>query len=157
MKLFASALLNDNISNEIKEKAINDYKRLNSLINSFLKTQLQRNERGNATIFGFELGDAKLSDGQIILIQFCLAIYSQEHVLKDLILILDEPENHIHPSILLSTLDKIIECVPNGQIWIATHSIPLLAHFDTDCIWFVDEGKVRHAGKIPEKVLYPSE
>ncbi|MGN6566729.1 MAG: methyltransferase domain-containing protein, partial [Flavipsychrobacter sp.] len=40
------------------------------------------------------------------------------------------------------------------QIWIATHSVPLLAHFDPSCIWYVENNKVSYAGKIPEKVLH---
>jgi hypothetical protein len=99
------------------------------------------------------MGKANLSDGQKILLQFCLAIYSQETALKDLILILDEPENHLHPSVIIETLDRIQKCNSNGQIWIATHSVPLLAHFDPSLIWYVENNKISHAGKIPEKVL----
>jgi len=100
------------------------------------------------------MGQSNLSDGQKILLQFCLAIYSQEESLKDLILVLDEPENHLHPSVIIETIEKILKCVINGQIWIATHSIPLLAHFDPSLIWYVENNKIEHAGKIPEKVLY---
>jgi hypothetical protein len=83
-----------------------------------------------------------------------MAIYSQETALKDLILVLDEPENHLHPSVIIETIERIQNCVSNGQIWIATHSIPLLAHFDPSLIWYVENNKINHAGKIPEKVLH---
>ncbi len=99
------------------------------------------------------MGQSKLSDGQKILLQFCIAIYSQEVVLIDLILVMDEPENHLHPSVIIETIERIRRCVTNGQIWIATHSIPLLAHFDPSLIWYVENNKITHAGKIPEKVL----
>ncbi len=138
---------------EEKEKAENDYKKLCIIIETFLGTKLTRTIDGDATLFGFPLGQSKLSDGQKILLQFCLAIYSQQQALKDLILVLDEPENHLHPAAIIEIIKRIQTCVTDGQVWIATHSIPLLAHFDPSVIWYVENGKISHAGKIPEKVL----
>ncbi len=143
----------NSIKEEEKQKAINDYERLKDIVNVFLNTQIGRAINGDATIFGFPLGKSNLSDGQKVLIQFCMAIYSQEIELKDFILFLDEPENHLHPSQIIEIIERIQKCATNGQIWIATHSIPLLAHFDPTSIWYVENGKVRYAGKIPEKVL----
>lgn len=142
------------VPKEEKQISINDYEKLNKLIEIFLNTSIGRTLDGEATLFGFPMGKSNLSDGQKVLLQFCLAIYSQETALKDLILILDEPENHLHPSVIIETLDRIQKCNSNGQIWIATHSIPLLAHFDPSLIWYVENNKITHAGKIPEKVLY---
>jgi len=142
------------LSSEEKEKTVKDYELLKSMLKIFLDTDLSRNSDGEATIFGFPLGKANLSEGQKILIQLCIAIYSQEANLKDLILFLDEPENHLHPSVIIETLDRLLDCVPNGQIWISTHSIPLLAHFDPNFIWYVEDNKISFAGNIPEKVLH---
>jgi predicted ATPase len=137
---------------EQKTRAIGNYEKLKNLVKIFLNTSLGRMNK-QATLFGFQLGDSKLSDGQKILIQLCLALYSQEADLKDIILIMDEPENHLHPSAIIECLDKVKECVPDGQIWIATHSIPLLAHFEPSQIWYVEQGKISYAGRIPELVL----
>lgn len=136
-----------------KEEIIESYKRLCEYIELFLDTKLDRNENGDATIFNFRLGDAKLSDGQKILLQFCMAIYSKETKLSDLILMLDEPENHLHPEALVGLIDRLVKAVSNGQIWIATHSINLLAHFDPSNIWYIEEGKVSYAGNKPKTVL----
>lgn len=38
-------------------------------------------------------------------------------------------------------------------MWIATHSINVLAHFDPSCIWYIDDGKVSYAGNVPQTVL----
>lgn len=141
------------ISQEEKEKSINDYDKLKELIEIFLNTTLERTNDGEATLFGFPLGQSQLSDGQKILLQFCLAIYSQSTALKDLILFMDEPENHLHPSALIEVFDRIQRSLTNGQIWIATHSIPLLAHFDPSLIWYMEKGSISYAGRIPEKVL----
>lgn len=129
------------------------YENLSSLISTFLNTTLSRDADGYCLMFGKKFNELNLSDGQKIILQLCVAIFSQEARLNDLILFLDEPENHLHPQALKEVVNRIIECIPNGQIWIATHSISLLSQFDPNCIWYVDEGKVEHAGKSPEKVL----
>ncbi|GAB2648427.1 hypothetical protein GCM10027035_47680 [Emticicia sediminis] len=144
---------NSNIEQHEKENAIDAYRNLEEMISIFLNTKITRNLLGQAQLFGFPLGQSKLSDGQIILLQFCLAIYSQGYLLNDLILVLDEPENHLHPSVIIETIERLQKHTTHGQIWIATHSIPLLAHFDPSLIWYVEDGKIEHAGKIPEKVL----
>ncbi|MEJ5092360.1 AAA family ATPase [Sphingobacterium faecium] len=152
-KWFNSTHQHTAVSGEEKESAIADYEKLKEIIKIFLNTSIGRTIDGEATLFGFPMGQSNLSDGQKILLQFCIAIYSQETALNDLILILDEPENHLHPSVIIETIERIQKCVSNGQVWIATHSIPLLAHFDPSLIWYVENNKIGHAGKIPEKVL----
>lgn len=144
---------NSNFSEEVVNSAKEDFDRLNEFVQLFLNTPIGRTKDGTATLFDFPLGLARLSDGQKILLQFCLALYSQKEHLNKLILFMDEPENHLHPAAIIETIDKIIEVIPNGQVWIATHSIPLLSHFDPSKLWFVNEGNIKHAGKIPEQVL----
>lgn len=142
-----------NVPDDEKHKAIEDYNKLKELIKLFLDTELERNINGEPTLFGFPLGQSNLSDGQKVLIQLCLAIHCQQKSLNDIILFLDEPENHLHPSVIIETIERIKSKNPNGQIWIATHSIPLLSYFDPSSIWFIDNNKVSYAGTIPETVL----
>ncbi len=130
-----------------------DYKNLQDIIKLILNTSIGRDRSGNATIFGLPVGSSLLSDGQKILIQFCAALYCQGSNLRESILFLDEPENHLHPSVIIDVIDRISNSAFDGQIWIATHSIPLLAHFDPSSLWYIEDGKVSHAGKTPEKVL----
>jgi predicted ATPase len=153
-KWFNATHQNTQVTVTEKEKAVADYERLKNIIETFLNSKITRTINDEATLFGFPMGQSNLSDGQRILLQFCIAIYSQEDALKNLILVLDEPENHLHPSVIIETIEKIQKCVSNGQIWIATHSIPLLAHFDPSLIWYVENNRIEHAGKIPEKVLH---
>ena len=133
--------------------AIEDYNNLKGLIKIFLNTDLERNIGGDPLIFGLPLGQSNLSDGQKVLIQLCLAIHCQNKSLDELILFLDEPENHLHPSVIIETIERIKNLIPHGQIWISTHSIPLLASFDPNNIWYIENGIVSYAGSIPEKVL----
>lgn len=135
------------------DNAIEQYDRLNDLLYIFLGTRLGINIDGDATIFGFPLSNYHLSDGQKILLQFCIAIHCQEKSLDELILFMDEPENHLHPSVIIEIIDRLRSHTSKGQIWISTHSVPLISYFDPSCIWYMDKNKVSYAGNIPEVVL----
>lgn len=129
------------------------YRKLQHLISSMLETTLERDNMGEATLFGLPIGKSNLSDGQKILVQLCVALFKQERSLNELILFMDEPENHLHPSVLIDVINRIIRNTELGQVWISTHSIPLLAHFYDSNLWFMEDGKVSYAGNTPEKVL----
>ena len=136
-----------------KENAKDDLNRLQAIVTRFLGISLDRNADGEVTLFDKPIANAQLSDGQIILLQLCVAIYAQGAKISDYILVMDEPENHLHPSAVIEMIDKIRELNPEGQIWIATHSIALLSHFDPSCIWYVKDGSVSYSGRKPEQVL----
>jgi len=142
------------ISNEEKEKATDDYESLKEIVQTLLGCEINRDLDGQATIFGFQLAGSNLSDGQKVILQYCIAIHAQGASLNDHILIMDEPENHLHPSILFELINKIRKYNSKGQIWIATHSVPLLAYFDPQDIWYMEDGLISQRGKVPEKVLY---
>ena len=141
-----------NSDNDI-ENSTNNYHRLQSIVKSFLGTEIEWDNDGYTTIFKKPIAKAQLSAGQRVLLQLCVAIYAQGGNLSNHILFMDEPENHLHPSAVIDLLDTIKKHNPNGQIWIATHSIPLLSHFDASSLWFVEEGIIKHSGKKPEEVL----
>ncbi len=107
----------------------------------------------DCTIFGRKIGDAGLSDGQKVLLQLCVLLHAQSVSLKDVVLVLDEPENHLHPAAQAEFIAKIKEVLKNGQIWIATHSIHILSQINTSDIWYMADGSICYAGKIPEVVL----
>ena len=141
------------LSQEEKDLALTDYDKLKDLINLFLNTNIERSIDGEPTLFGFPLGQSNLSDGQKILLQMCLAIHCQQESLDNLVLFLDEPENHLHPSVIIETIERLIERTKNGQIWISTHSIPVLSYFDPSNIWYMENNRISYAGNGPEKVL----
>jgi ABC-type cobalamin/Fe3+-siderophores transport system ATPase subunit/SAM-dependent methyltransferase len=136
-----------------KSKIIQQYEKLQGYIRKFMNTKLGRDPKGNTTIYGKPIGKANLSDGQKVFIQFCVALHAQEGDLADFVLFMDEPENHLHPAALIEVLEKLNEVVSNGQIWIATHSINILAHFSEGTVYYVEEGNATYAGNGPEKVL----
>lgn len=144
---------NTNFSEEEIKIATDDYERLQSIINSFLGVKIGWDKHSYSTLFDKPIAQAQLSAGQRVLLQLCVAIFAQGGSLENYIIFMDEPENHLHPSAVIDLLDTIKEHNPNGQIWIATHSIPLLSHFDSSSLWFVENGAVKHSGKKPELVL----
>ncbi|WP_171633404.1 AAA family ATPase [Paenibacillus plantarum] len=141
------------ITSEERDEIICEYGRLKEIIFNILGTELSRDSNGNATLFNFPLGRAELSDGQKVLLQLCAAIHSQKVAISEVIIMMDEPENHLHPSALIDVIKQIQASVTEGQIWIATHSIPLLSAFDPSLIWYMYEGSISYAGRSPEKVL----
>ena len=137
-------------------EAQDEYERLVLLIEILLKVKIGRSIDADATIFNKPLADAGLSDGQKVLIQLAVALHAQNGKLDNTVLLLDEPENHLHPSALIEFLDALENVAKNSQFWIATHSVPLLAHIaqkEPMSIWYVEDGEVSNAGSKPEKVL----
>lgn len=139
---------------EEKENAIASYRNLDDSIFAFLGTHLSRDKNGTATLFGQEIGKANLSQGQIVLLQLCIALYAQGAKLNESIIMMDEPENHLHPEALIELINKVQSVLTDGQLWIATHSIHLLAHCSPSSIWYMQDGSISYSGKIPERVLH---
>lgn len=144
---------NPTVPIELRDAAVKRYEDLNGLIERFLGRKLTRNLDRQAQLFDMSIGRGGLSDGQKILLQFCVAVHAQADKLSELIVLMDEPENHLHPGAMLDAITEIQKALTNGQLWIATHSVPLLAHFDPDCIWWMEDGSVQHVGSKPEMAL----
>lgn len=137
-------------------KAIRDEASLQQLLCSLIgaENRIDIDESLNVVINDTRLGQVALSQGQQLLFQFGCMLHAQEKDLRHCIVLLDEPENHLHPSVVNQVVDHI--CRVAGQVWIATHSVPLIAHLvamDADCLWLVEQGKISRAGRNPGRVL----
>lgn len=133
-----------------------DYQRLQDLILVLLKARLTRAADGSACLFDKPLAEAGLSDGQKVLLQCAVAIHAQAARLNDVVFVMDEPENHLHPAALIEFLDTLSNAARSSQFWVATHSVPLLAHIakkEPMSIWYVENGTVANAGRHPLRVL----
>ena len=116
---------------------IHDEKRFNEL-NDFLYDIIgaKIESKGQLTIFNLPIDKAFLSPGQQYLLRLSVAIFFNTNLN---ILILDEPELHLHPNVLIKIIKKISIQMPGTQMWIATHSLALLAvSEDIRDIWFLD-------------------
>lgn len=111
----------------------------------------------NLTFEGRRTYPTALSAGQQVLFQFACLLHAQGASIERCLVLMDEPENHLHPSVLAQVIDGVRRCLSvGGQLWVATHSVPLIAHLvrdEPDCLWYVESGRVKHAGRSPEKVL----
>jgi energy-coupling factor transporter ATP-binding protein EcfA2/SAM-dependent methyltransferase len=119
--------------------------------------QFELNESQNLQLEGLtEQYNTLLSDGQKVLFQLACMLHARTASLKDCIVFLDEPENHLHPSALNDLVDRLLDVLVDGQLWISTHSVPLIAHLsatDPDCLWFAEAGKFSRAGRAPSRVV----
>lgn len=149
LKSFAATQWNAQIVHAGAEKR---WEELNSLVHQLLGEPLGTGDGYTPTLFGRPIPDAMLSEGQKALLQIAVRLHAHSAKLDGQLLVIDEPETHLHPAVLVDTIERLRQ-LNVGQIWIATHSIPLLAALPTESFWFVHEGTVSYAGKEPEKVL----
>jgi len=119
------------------------------------ETQVALHE-GRLRVGGYDPYWQMLSAGQQMLFQFGCLLHAQASQVRDAIVLMDEPENHLHPGVLIQVIDSLMDLLSDGQLWIATHSVPLIAHLmrkDSECLWYVNEGRVKRSGRTPEVVL----
>jgi energy-coupling factor transporter ATP-binding protein EcfA2 len=102
---------------------------------------------------------AHLSDGEKILFNYAVLFFllSDEKAIniKNSIILLDEPETHLHPDAQILLIDKLKEITENsGQLWIATHSLHILSHLQSDEIFYVENGNITPPSRqTPSKAL----
>ena len=108
--------------------------------------KLKRDTNKNALFFGRAINGDELSPGQKYLLRMAVALYLNKGK-HDVIFLLDEPETHLHPNALIKFYDKLREEFQKSQIWIATHSIALIAHIEQkyeseSSIFYFENGRV---------------
>jgi SAM-dependent methyltransferase len=95
----------------------------------------------------------QLSTGQRILISWAILLLRQGGHYKGKILLLDEPEVYLHSDVCVRVIAALQRLVgPEGQIWIATHSLPLIAWAGAESLYFVEDGAATFAGNAPSRV-----
>lgn len=127
--------------------------KLKELVQELLGAELSWTHRGDPTLFGRPVAEAGLSPGQSVLLQIALSLFFQDGNKSDLILLMDEPEQHLHPQAAITIIDEIKRKCPQAQLWIATHYLHILAHFDPNDIWFAKNSSIEHSGPNSLNVL----
>jgi hypothetical protein len=138
-----------------REEIIESYEALRSIFDTLVGSSLGR-KQGRATLFNRTLAEAALSDGQIVLLQLAVSLHAQKARLDNAVILIDELENHLHPSAVIDVLSRLRAVAPLAQIWIATHSVPLLSYIlgiEQNALWYMEDGAISHSGKRPERVL----
>jgi len=106
-------------------------------------------------LFGRPFNPDELSEGQKVLIAWAISLHRQRRRLRHAVVLIDEPENHLHPDVCIRALQALRDEVLGdyGQIWVATHSIPLIAWARIDSLYAVNDGKIEYAGNNVCKVV----
>jgi len=97
----------------------------------------------------------ELSTGERILFAWAISLHQQGPSFSRSIILIDEPESHLHHDACIRALTKLRDEVlgPEGQIWLATHSVPLLAWGGLDSVHFVKDGAIAFAGNKVTSVV----
>lgn len=122
----------------------NDLEALNRLLELLLGQRLT-SLGGEPSLFGLPLNGMQLSPGQQYLLRMCVALHCNK-VMDNSILLLDEPETHLHPDALLNLIRELHTQFQLEQIWIATHSVALLSRFNASDIWHMTEQTAKRLG-----------
>jgi SAM-dependent methyltransferase len=98
---------------------------------------------------------AELSHGEVVLITWAIILHRQRDSLANAIVVIDEPENHLHPDACIKALTALRDTIlgERGQIWLGTHSVQLIAFAGMESIWMVDNGHIEYAGNKVDKVI----
>ncbi len=110
---------------------------------------VQSTQAGFWKINGREFNYAEFSDGEKTIFAYVLLFFlmsqNKKIRLKESIIIIDEPELHLHPDAEIDLINGIRNIIAEkGQLWIATHSINILSHLNFDEIFMVKDGQINH-------------
>ena len=65
----------------------------------------------------------------------------------NLVFLLDEPETHLHPSLLIKVIDQLLIRFKNSQFWIVTHSLALISYLtvtrEDTAVLYLEKGEVK--------------
>ncbi|MEO6668304.1 MAG: AAA family ATPase [Ferruginibacter sp.] len=108
------------------------------------------------TINGREFNFEEFSDGEktlfIYVLLFFLLSQNAGIRLKQSILIIDEPELHLHADAEIELLNSIRKIIgEDGQLWIATHSINILSHVNYDEVFVVKDNIILRPSKTIQR------
>jgi ABC-type lipoprotein export system ATPase subunit/SAM-dependent methyltransferase len=100
-----------------------------------------------------------LSDGEKTLFTYSILFFvlelNSEIPIRNSIIIIDEPELHLHPGSEIAVINGIKNIIKDsGQLWIATHSLSILSSLDVNEIFLVKDGKINSPNRLtPGKTL----
>lgn len=78
-----------------------------------------------------------LSPGELILFYMSIFLAIQQNGKNNKIIILDEPESHLHPKAMRSFIKLLTQTYEYREIWIATHSLFVVPDFQFENIVYI--------------------
>jgi len=95
---------------------------------------------------------AQFSDGQKRLFQFAVALAGTSQPGAPQIVLFDEPETSLHPEAAIKMVRQMQSAI-DGQLWIATHCVPLIAALGIENVWYANNGSISYGGRRTERVI----
>lgn len=95
----------------------------------------------------------EFSEGEKILFAYALLFFlldqNPDLSIKESVIIIDEPELHLHPDAEIDVINGIRSIIEEkGQLIIATHSINILSYLDYSEVFIVKSGCIQHPTKL---------
>ena len=88
---------------------------------------------------------SELSPGQRLLFYLCFFLYYVQTVTRQLIIVMDEPELHLHPRALVEFIQWIYQDEKVEGLWVASHSLFLVPLFQfQEVIFFENSSLMPH-------------
>lgn len=142
---------------------------LNSLLREFIGKRIQVDQNENKIYIGITEHDqvlrvlplkealSEFSPGELMLFYLCvfLIIVKRKHP-KGIVLIIDEPELHLHPHALVKMIQVLKESENVAELWIASHSLFLVPLFAFEEIVFMEQNAVYSRNSQIYRDLYNS-
>jgi len=126
---------------------------LDQLLETTVDAEPVENGRIVPKLFGKRFRREELSVGQHVLLCWAILLTRQSGHYLGKIVLLDEPEVYLHADVCATAIGWLRDALgPHGQIWIATHSLPLIAWAGTESLYFVQDGTSVFAGSTPSSV-----
>ena len=130
------------------------WKALQDITGSILGVRLGFDIAGSLTFDGVAADDVfgRLSVGQRKLFSFVAPLVGNPS--KNLkVVLFDEPETHLHPQATIEMLKAMQRILKDGQLWIATHSMSIVAGLGLENVWYAEKGVVSFGGSKVERVI----
>lgn len=138
-----------------KQKRLQDLQKLNNFLLQLLgRSLLEEKDDGRIIVAQSNPSDRvlaledclkELSPGELMLFFLSTFLFYLGHVSgedRKVVLLIDEPELHLHPKALMAMLGMIKSCDMIDQLWIATHSIFILPRFSFESLVYMHESEV---------------
>jgi predicted ATPase len=141
------------------QQAFGDAQSFNAVLQAILGAPLQFTVDNHSNILPVfrnrVFNPDELSHGEKVLMTWAIMLHRQKAWLAGAQILIDEPENHLHPDVCIKAIEALQTRIlgPGGQIWIATHSVPLIAYAGLDSVHLVDNGSLQYAGNQIDLVL----
>lgn len=145
----------------------NDFKRLNQYFNNFFNGELcvrvnnepismiRHLENEPDRRITIEQAIEEFSPGELILFYISIFIFYLDHLTdKKLILIIDEPELHLHPKALISLMEMLIDSTAISQLWVASHSLFIMPLFPFEQIVHFNQNHICPLNRNTYKNIY---